>query len=823
MQSKCWFLPGIIGLLSYQSLSAEVTLDGTLGPAAALPGPNYQIGADVGQQHGGNLFHSFRDFNLQSHESATFSGPDNVQNIISRVTGGNPSNIDGTLRSTIPNADLYFLNPYGIMFGPNAKLEVQGGFHASTADYLRLSDGGRFEARVPKDSLLTVAPIAAFGFLTDSPSTIGIRDNQLSVPENQTFSLIGGDIQIQGSKLAFGFFSATDSDPLAGIYEPILTADTALLSAASGRIYLASVVGSGEVMPRQSSLIVSTTLAGGKITLNHAVVTVSGHQGGSLFIHGDLLEMTHSALLGDTIKHHGGLLDVRVNDFFMRGGAVINFGTRGIGWSGEMHFHVANQFEAMGTDEDNLSNLVFNLSQGAGSSKDIYINTDSLTLRDGAQIFSGAFDTGDSGNLNIVVNQLTLSGYTNLKSKEALFGSGLTSNSLSSKANAGKGGNIEIKARSLTLQDGGFIGADTFGNGLGGNIEIEANQISLRDGGIIEVDSDGSGNAGTIEIEASESLTLSGVANNGMPSAIYTDTFSQQTPAGKGGDIEIEARHLTLTDGGQITANTWGSGPGGLVRIKVTENLNISKSRIENQALLSQKFSETSGIFARAYGGDTLAGDAGSVLIQAKTIQIVDGGKIATSAVLSGGGHLEITANNRLYLRGSSLNTSVSGGIGNGGNITIGNPQFVVLDQSQIIAQADEGHGGNIHIVAQQFLKTPNSLISASSRVGLDGPVLIDSPAEKISGSLLALATTFTDLSGLLPRPCTELSFEEFINRSRFLVNPIAGSPPRPDDLKPSSLLLPIQASPNFTKAMESKEKKAELTQRLAWLTGCHQ
>jgi len=81
-----------------------------------------------------------------------------VQNIISRVTGGNPSSIDGTLRSTIPNADWYFLNPYGIMFGPNAKLDVQGGFHASTADYLRLSDGGRFEVRTPQNSLLTVAP-----------------------------------------------------------------------------------------------------------------------------------------------------------------------------------------------------------------------------------------------------------------------------------------------------------------------------------------------------------------------------------------------------------------------------------------------------------------------------------------------------------------------------------------------------------------------------------------------------------------------------------------------------------------------------------------
>ncbi len=136
-----------------------MTLDGTLGRGGALPGPDYLIGADLGRQKDGNLFHSFQYFNLQIHEIATFSGPNSVSNIISRVTGGNPSNIEGLIRSTIPNADMYFLNPYGIMFGENARLDVQGSFHASTADYLRLRDGGSFDARNHRSSLLTVAPV----------------------------------------------------------------------------------------------------------------------------------------------------------------------------------------------------------------------------------------------------------------------------------------------------------------------------------------------------------------------------------------------------------------------------------------------------------------------------------------------------------------------------------------------------------------------------------------------------------------------------------------------------------------------------------------
>ncbi len=125
----------ILLLIITISTNAEVITDGTLGQQINLPGPDFQITPDLGQQYGGNLFHSFQDFNLNSLESATFSGSNSIHNIISRVTGGNLSNIDGLIRSTIPNADFYFINPYGIMFGPNAKLDVQGSFHSSTADY----------------------------------------------------------------------------------------------------------------------------------------------------------------------------------------------------------------------------------------------------------------------------------------------------------------------------------------------------------------------------------------------------------------------------------------------------------------------------------------------------------------------------------------------------------------------------------------------------------------------------------------------------------------------------------------------------------------
>ena len=110
MKSQLSFLLLIISL----SAPAQITTDGTLGSALNLQGPDYQITPDLGQQRGSHLFHSFKDFNLNSLESATFSGPNHIQTVMSRVTGGNPSNINGLFRSTIPGADMYFLNPYGM-------------------------------------------------------------------------------------------------------------------------------------------------------------------------------------------------------------------------------------------------------------------------------------------------------------------------------------------------------------------------------------------------------------------------------------------------------------------------------------------------------------------------------------------------------------------------------------------------------------------------------------------------------------------------------------------------------------------------------------
>ena len=180
----------LMALLPATAWAQRITVDGRLSPAQTLAGPNYAITAGLGKQVGGNLFHSFGKFGLVQGESATFSGPVSVTNVVGRVTGGAASSIDGAVRSSIVGANLYLINPSGIVFGPNATVNVSGAFHAATADYVRFADGARFRATQPEGSTLTSAAPAAFGFLNPMPAAITVNGARLGPAP--TIALTGG-------------------------------------------------------------------------------------------------------------------------------------------------------------------------------------------------------------------------------------------------------------------------------------------------------------------------------------------------------------------------------------------------------------------------------------------------------------------------------------------------------------------------------------------------------------------------------------------------------------------------------------------------------
>ena len=183
------------------SRAGDMVLDGKLGPGGPLAGPNYDITADLGRTVGNNLFHSFARFNLSAGDLATFSGPANIQNILTRVTGGGASSIDGTVRSSIAGANVFLINPSGVVFGPNAAVDVTGSFAVSTANYLKLANGARFVAALDADdSMLSTDPVVAFGFLDGAAGNVTVHGT-LQMPEGKTLTVVGGDISVVGGKL----------------------------------------------------------------------------------------------------------------------------------------------------------------------------------------------------------------------------------------------------------------------------------------------------------------------------------------------------------------------------------------------------------------------------------------------------------------------------------------------------------------------------------------------------------------------------------------------------------------------------------------------
>lgn len=176
---------------------------GGLGTSLNTSGNTTNITGGTRPGGGPNLFHSFNQFSVGTGDVAAFVNPGGVSNVISRVIGGSPSNIYGTVQAL--NANLFFLNPSGIVFGPAAHLNVSGSAYFSTAQQLRLGDNGVFTANpnlLALDATLSSSAPAAFGFLGQGPyGSIILTSSSTLLQANAVVGLVGGPIQINGSKI----------------------------------------------------------------------------------------------------------------------------------------------------------------------------------------------------------------------------------------------------------------------------------------------------------------------------------------------------------------------------------------------------------------------------------------------------------------------------------------------------------------------------------------------------------------------------------------------------------------------------------------------
>src|SRR5215813_1228025 len=509
---------------------AQITLDGSLGPKGLLAGPDYSIDAKVGQLRGNNLFHSFGQFNVHTNESATFTGPSTVENVIGRVTGGQQSFIDGQLRSEMPKANMYLLNPSGVIFGPNASLDVPGSFHVSTADYLRMADGAKFYANLSQESVLTSAPPAAFGFLNGNPAPIALQGSSLKVPEGKTLSAVGGDIQITGGSL----------------------------SAPHGQVNIASVAPAGEVIPTVSEQGPDLRMEGfsrlGKIeAAQGAHINTDGEGGGSVVIRGGRLVVDNATISADTQGNVDGArvgLDAQITDnVVITNAGRIETMVAGAGNGGEVRL-TAGSVDGSGSAA--ISSTTAPGSTGNGGSTELKVKQ--LTLTEGAKIDTSTHGHGRGGALSVTAtDSISISGRDSKGAKSGLFSNAL------GKGNAGK---VAVSAPTLTMADRGTIDAHTAGDSNAGNVEVQVGKLILTGGALIQTGSGiseykegiftssgtgGPGRGGDVTVHATESIAIAGGDSDGNPSGLLSNTVNK----GDAGKLSVSAPLLQI-DGGRI-------------------------------------------------------------------------------------------------------------------------------------------------------------------------------------------------------------------------------------------------------------------------------
>lgn len=781
--------PIVLPLAADRAL-AQIVPDATL-PQNSIVTPNGSVFTiDGGTTAGTNLFHSFDDFSVPTGSEAFFNNTVSIDNIITRVTGSRLSDIDGTL-SANGTANLILLNPNGIQFGSNASLDIGGSFLGSTADSLTFADGTIFSASNPQTSpVLTVSVPVGLQFsgsvgsieVTNSghqidrfddssaifsPFTGNINPGGLRVPVGETLALVGGEVNLNGG---------------------VLVAD-------SGRIELGAVstgtvaletppVGIGGWMLNYESIsdFQDVRLA------SESLADASGIGGGSVGIAGANVSMVERSLV--LISHQGAQPSesVTVN----AAESVLLDGS----------FPLRPIFTGI---------VVQNLADA--DSGDIRVSTPRYTAQGAGAIISSSFNTGNGSSI-----LLEASDFVQLLDSRGAFNSGII---LAHAAAQGDAGNITISTARLTGFNGGGVGTQTFGSGDAGDLNvfssefveltgivpnsplvtilastsgaegnagtlyIETERLSVRDGANIFVSTGASGSAGTLTIEASE-VEVSGVSSQGsmninggqsvlgagaqiQPEPVRAFFGLPDAPTGETGNVIINTRRLTVSDGGLVTVAHEGPANAGNLLVNAdTIRLNdegqieaIAASGTGGNITLnadSIRLRDESAIASEAGG----IGGGGNVTISADRLNVFNNSTIAASTTGGDGGNVTIdTGSTVMFFRG--LISAEAGGAGDGGDISIDTNTLVGLFNSDIVASAVEGNGGNITIVAdavfglqpRPFL-TPFSDINASSQFGIDGTIEITTPDvnsddifESLSGDTIDAGDTVAYCAGL--------------------------------------------------------------------------
>jgi filamentous hemagglutinin family protein len=710
---------GLVCAWSCGAAQAQVTSDGSLSTRVnSADGRNFVI--EEGDRRGNNLFHSFSDFSVPTGGSASFNNAIDIQNIFTRVTGNNVSNIDGLLRAN-GRANLFLLNPNGILFGRNAQLFLGGSFIGSTAQRLRFADGTLFDATLSTAPLLTVSVPTGLQFTANAPGQIKVQGNGnseivpttnfgLAVAPGQTFALVGGDVVFDGG----------------------------IVTTAAGRLEIGAV-GRGEVSLTPSLL--GWELGYGRVEqfrdaqfLNRSSLwqPLSSSLGG-IQVQGQRIVVNNSQIAavagGNPLAGDlpGG--DIRI-------GAA---GSLTVGGTGAIY-----PFSSW------IVNQVAPTASNAGGA--IQINTPLLNITEGSRIQTLSQGGGSAGNIQVNADVIGIRGSSAAAADplaQDLFNSRITSDAIAN----GNGGDIQISARRINLSQGGqiatlvapqatgnggtlrvnaterirAIGVNPFsatqssglssltvGAGNGGNLNIRGDRFMILDGGSIQSQVLGAGRGGDISVRATDTIT-----GRGNTLTLQGGVSSFTLGSGDSGNINLTTNHLSLFEGSSIsvgnlsqTAAQTSAGSGGNITVKARQSIELVG--------VSPLTLTPSGISTAT----NTPGSAGNINISTRQLEARQGGSIASGTLFSvargqftgtgtgRGGNVRVNASEAIALQGVDNETALAAVIdtyttsrGNAGQLIVQTPELVVESGAALGSlNSAAGQAGRVMINANHIL-----------------------------------------------------------------------------------------------------------------------
>jgi filamentous hemagglutinin family protein len=815
---------------------AQIKPDSTLGAERSSVTRNVLIKGlssdriDGGARRGANLFHSFQNFNVDEGRGAYFTNPTGIKNILSRVTGTNASNILGTLGVSGGNANLFLINPNGIIFGPNARLDVNGSFVGTTTNGIGLANGDSFSAN-PGDplptGLLNVNPNAfLFNQLAAQPITINSRRvvgvdpifssislyEGLKVPDGQSLLLVGGDVNLDGG----------------------------ILKAPGGRVELGGLAEVGTVGlnidDSNLSLSFPNSVERADISLtNEAEVDVTAGGGGSIAVNARNIDILGGSILSAGVGEGLGTVGAQAGDITLNATEAITIGQSDSIFSSSIENDV-------GTD-------------ATGNGGDINIKAGSLRLFDSAVLDTSTSGAGDAGAISVQVggdvsstgrisSSTSGAGDAGAISVQAGGDIFLTDSSISSDSGLygeGNAGNILVQADGNIFANSS-ISSGTDGDGSAGNITVQADgDISFEDDFIFsDTSSFGTGSAGIVSVQAggdikfrnhgiqSSTFAREGNAGNLLVKAdgniSFTDVYINSVTVGPGnaGSITVQAGSNASFAGGRINSFTEGAGNAGSISVKAGGDISFTEygyinsftrregnaGSIEVQAEGNIDF-ENHSISNRTLRGLGDEGDAGSIWMRAGGNVKFVGSDIDSSTEGEGDGgviyvqarSLSLLTGGSSYFSNGSRIVATTSGSGDAGSIKVEAADSVIIsgasqrfgDSSGLFTSSEEGagaQGGDITVQTDTLRILDRAVLSARTNSDFDGgsiavnvntlevlgggQILTTAFSSGNAGSIIVNATDSITLSGSDPA-YEDRSDEPFDQGAFFPVSPFSG------------------------------------------------